>query len=142
MAYAERGQRRVEAARKFTNYLKVLLSVPAVVILLYTGSVLYNHVRVIPRGVETVQDFYRRYGNPPAVDSIFADGRKYYRITGDIPAPLGFPKGNPIYVFDDTGRLIDWTGESLADPEFVRKWGNVTNEKMSVAYFLEKFPPN
>ncbi len=138
----DKAEARIAAARKVKSYLKILLSVPFVICVLYFGSLLYNHVRVIPRGVETVQDFYRRYGNPPRVDSLFVQGRKYYRITGEIPAPLGFPKGPPIYIFDSTGRLLDWTGESLNDLAFASKWDGIASENMSVAYFLEKFPPN
>ena len=136
-----KAEARIAAARRVKNHLKILLSVPFVVSVLYFGSVFYNHVRVVPRGVETVQDFYQRYGNPPRVDTMSVDGRKYYRITGEIPAPLGFPKGNPVYVFDSTGRLVDWTGESLNDPIFSAKWEEVPSESMNVSYFLEKFPP-
>ena len=136
------GARRIEAARKAKSYLKVLLSVPVVIGLLYFGSVLYNHERVVPRGIETVQDFYLRYGNPPRVDSVFANGRQFYRIIGEIPAPLGFPKGNPVYIFDATGRLVDWAGESRNAPEFNDRWRDVTSQRMDVAYFLEKFPAN
>jgi hypothetical protein len=139
---AARGESRIDAARKVKGYLKLLLSVPVVVTLLYLGSVLYNHERVVPRGVETVQDFYVRYGNPPRVDGLFVGGRKFYRVIGEIPAPLGFPKGNPVYIFDSTGRLIDWTGESLNDPDFASRWAGVESQSMSVAYFLERFPPN
>ncbi len=137
-----KAEARIPAARRVKSHLKILLSVPFVVCLLYFGSLLYNHVRVVPRGVETVQDFYRRYGNPPRVDTMFIEGRKYYRVTGEIPAPLSFPKGDPVYIFDDTGRLVDWTGESLNDPSFSAKWDGVPSEGMSISYFLETFPPN
>ena len=139
---ARRGEQRVEAARKVKGYLKLALSVPVVVVVLYVGSLAYNHIRVVPRGVETVQDFYRRYGNPPRVDALYADGRTYYRITGEIPAPLSFPKGNPMYVFDDTGRIVDWTGESGGDPNFLQRWVAPRATQVGVSYFLEKFPPN
>ena len=109
-------------------------------IVLYFGSVLYNHERVVPRGVETVQDFFGRYGNPPKVETLSDSGRTFYRITGEIPAPLGFPKGNPIYIFDATGRLFDWTGESQADQEFQSRWSGAQAQNLSVPYFLEKFP--
>jgi len=136
-----RAQARVEAARKIQSYLRVLLSVPFVICLVYFGSVFYNHVRVNPRGVETVQDFYQRYGNPPRVESVVISGHQYYRVTGEIPAPLGFPKGSPVYIFDSTGRLIDWTGESRNAPEFTEKWTGSGRQDVNIAYFLEKFPP-
>lgn len=115
---------------------------PAVLAALYVGSVIYNGERVIPRGVETIQDFYRRYGNPPAVESFVINNRGYYRVIGEIAAPLAFPKGNPIYIFDATGRLIDWTGEVNADADFRARWDDSGAESMAIAYFLEQFPPN
>ena len=136
------GERRIAAARRLKGHLKILLSIPVVLALLYVGSLGYNFLRVAPRGVETVQDFYRRYGNPPRIDTLFLQGRTYYRVTGEIPAPLSFPKGNPMYVFDDSGRLVDWTGESRGDPGFLNRWSNDLAQRMSIAYFLEKFPPN
>lgn len=124
------------------SWIKFLLSMPVVLALLYFGSVLYNGERVIPRGVETIQDFYRRYGNPPAVESFFINARSYYRVIGEIPAPLAFPRGNPIYIFDATGRLVDWTGEINADADFRARWDDSMSQNMAVAHFLERFPPN
>jgi hypothetical protein len=134
--------RRIQAARKIKSYLKVLLSVPFVVAVLYFGSVLYNSERVVPKGVETVQDFYQRYGNPPRVESLLTAGQRYYRIIGEIPAPLGFPKSAPIYIFDNTGRLIEWTGGLQMDPDFTNRWKSASAERMTVSDFLDKFPPN
>lgn len=128
--------------KKAKSWIKFLLSMPAVLALLYFGSLLYNGERVIPRGVETIQDFYRRYGNPLAVENFFINGRGYYRVIGEIPAPLAFPKGNPIYIFDGSGRLVDWTGESKADADFRARWDESRSEDMALAYFLERFPPN
>jgi hypothetical protein len=136
------AMRRVKPVRTARPYLKVLLSVPLVAGVLYFGSVIYNGERVVPKGVETVQDFYRRYGNPPRVDTLQSSGRQYFRITGEIPAPLGFPKGNPIYIFDNTGRLIDWTAESMNDPKFAARWEGIATERMTLEYFLDRFPPN
>lgn len=132
----------MKAARTLESYFKLLLSVPFVVAVLYFGSVLYNSQRVVPKGVETIQDFYSRYGNPPRIEAIQASGRKYYRIIGEIPAPLGFPRGNPIYIFDGSGRLQAWTGESLNDPDFARQWGDLKGERISVEEFLDRFPPD
>ena len=32
------------------------------------------------------------------------------------------PSGPPVYVFDSTGRLVDWTTDSGDDPRFHEKW--------------------
>jgi hypothetical protein len=130
------------ALQSVRTYLNLLVSVPAVVALLYVGSVLYNDTSVIPKGVQTIQDFYRRYGEPPQVETISADGRTFYRVIGEIQAPLAFPKGHPEYIFDATGRLIDWSGAVGNDPEFRTRWQSARATPMTVGYFLEKFPRN
>lgn len=122
--------------------LQWLISTPFVVLLVIGVSVLYQNERVVPRGVETIQDFYQRYGTPPLVHSFSINGRTYYRITGEIAAPLAFPKGNPQYVFDFSGRLVDWTGAVEADPDFKARWDEHNRQKVIVGYFLERFPPN
>lgn len=124
------------------SWIKFALSMPVVLAALYLGSVIYNGERTVPRGVETIQDFYRRYGNPPAVESFSINSRGYYRVTGEIAAPLAFPNGNPVYIFDASGRLVDWTGEVGADADFRARWDDSTAQNMTVAYFLERFPPN
>lgn len=124
------------------NVLKWLLSTPIVVGFVICLSVIYHNDRVVPRGVETIQDFYRRYGNPPAVESFSINARSYYRVIGEIAAPLAFPKGNPQYIFDGTGRLVDWTAAVDADPDFQARWDDRNDQRMVVAYFLERFPPN
>lgn len=121
---------------------KWLVSTPFVVALIYVTSVLYNNERVVPRGVVTIQDFYMRYGNPPHVDSFSINGRTFYRVIGEIPAPLAFPKGSPQYIFDASGRLVDWTGAAKGDPDFQARWSDTPQQEMLVSYFLERFPPN
>ncbi len=122
--------------------LKWLLSTPFVVAALYVTSVFYNQERVVPRGVQTIQDFYSRYGNPPQVETFSINGRTFYRVIGEIPAPLAFPRGNPQYIFDATGRLVDWTAAAMGDPDFLARWSDNSHQEMVVSYFLEKFPPN
>lgn len=146
--YSDIGDQKLESGRSGTatdgertrTSSKLLVSLSVLVAALYVGSVLYNHERVIPRGVDTVQEFCLRYGNPPRVDYLTIGDRHYYRIIADIPAPLGFPQGNPVYIFDVSGRLIDWTGESMADPSFRSRWDSVESQPMEVSYFLERFP--
>jgi hypothetical protein len=121
---------------------KWLISTPFVVALIYVTSVLYNNERVVPRGVVTIQDFYARYGNPPHVDSFAINGRTFYRVIGEIPAPLAFPKGSPQYIFDGSGRLVDWTSAAQGDPDFQARWSDNAQQEMVVSYFLERFPPN
>lgn len=121
--------------------LRWILSTPIVIAIVVGLSVVYQAERSTPRGVETVQDYYRRYGDPHAVVIFTMNGRSFYRIVGEIAAPLAFPQGNPQYIFDDTGRLVDWTAAVDGDADFRARWDNASARSMLVSYFLERFPP-
>jgi hypothetical protein len=46
----------------------------------------------------------------------------YYLAHGPIRAPLALPSGPPVYVFDQAGKLIDYTKDSGDDPRFAKAW--------------------
>jgi hypothetical protein len=66
--------------------------------------------------------------------------RRFYRIEGLVAPPPGLPRPQPAYVFDATGRLIDWTGESRSDANFSALWNE--SQPLPLARFLARFPPN
>ncbi len=121
--------------------LRWILSTPLVVAAVIGVSMLYQNEHSTPRGVETIQDYYRRYGEPHTVRFFAINGRTFYRVVGEIAAPLAFPRGNPQYIFDDTGRLVDWSSAVDGDPDFRARWDDSLSRAMIVSYFLERFPP-
>ncbi len=40
---------------------------------------------------------------------------------------LSVPSGPPVYVFDETGALVDWSRDSGDQPSFTAKWGGFSN---------------
>jgi hypothetical protein len=136
-------QSKTSLERPPRTHLKWLFSIQLIVVsVLYSVSVLYNNARSNPHGVETIQDFYARYGNPPQVETFTINGRTYYRVIGEIAAPLALPNGAPQYIFNASGRLVDWTPAVKNDPDFVARWSDNTAKEMVVSHFLEQFPPN
>ena len=50
------------------------------------------------------------------------EGQQYLLVTGPLPSLNSLPSGPPQYVFDASGRLVDWTTDSGEDPDFVADW--------------------
>jgi len=40
---------------------------------------------------------------------------------------LSLPSGPPVYVFDESGTLVDWAADLGEASEFNHKWGSLTN---------------
>ena len=47
-------------------------------------------------------------------------GRTFVVMHGPLAGLV--PSGPPVYVFDSTGRLVDWTTDSGDDPRFQDQW--------------------
>ncbi|MGC1481919.1 MAG: hypothetical protein WA771_15575 [Chthoniobacterales bacterium] len=119
---------------------KVLIFVPVLLVALWVASIFYHSERVVPREVHTVKDFYRRYGDPPRAATFRKTGVAYYRLIGEISAPLAFPAGPPHYIFDYMGRLTDWTPEINKDVAFQEKWTTSNEQRVTITELVSRFP--
>lgn len=119
---------------------KILIVLPVLLVALWVGSIFYHSERVVPRGVVTIKDYYKRYGDPTKASTFRRTGVSYYRIVGEISAPLAFPAGPPQYIFDYLGRLDDWTPEYNKDIEFQEKWKSTDERDVSIPELLTRFP--
>src|SRR5690349_4786304 len=78
--------------------------------LLVFGTAVIDGIRINPRGISTVTDHFRRFGPPRFAWSHQRDGRELIELSGP---PVRFWQvfsisGPPGYLYDDTGRLVDW----------------------------------
>src|SRR5262245_25745093 len=63
-----------------------------------------------PTGSASTYTEYRARMPQSVAAQIFQrDGLEYYAAFGPVRAPLALPSGAPAYVFDRSGRMIDWT---------------------------------
>lgn len=72
-------------------------------------------------------------------------GKPFLQVMGKVNwAPLALRSGPPAYIFDETGRFVDWCGDIGDNNVFVRKWGgfsNATPISAAEAIKLVRTPP-
>ena len=57
------------------------------------------------------------------------DGKVYIKVVGKVEKPLlALPSGPPVYIFDESGILVDWCGDIGDCPSFAEKWSGFSNE--------------
>ena len=87
-----------------------------------------------PTGRATTYAEYRaRLPTPRSVEIVRSGGVQYYAAVGPIKPPLVRASGPPMYVFDDSGRMIDWTIDRNDDPRFQKRWERAEAKDVPVA---------
>jgi hypothetical protein len=105
--------------------MRKALKAALVVIVLFAGWVLLlvRWVHLVQPAGPTLADHLAKMP-PPEQRRVFTKGgREYLAVFGPIHVLARFPSGPPVYVFDDAGRLADWTPDEGEDPAFHRQWG-------------------
>lgn len=60
---------------------------------------------------------------PQRFGTLERDGTTYVVVIGRLTR-IYLASGPPVYVFDRSGRLVDWTYDIGDDPRFSEQWGN------------------
>jgi len=77
-----------------------------------------------PPGGGDLTGFLELRANVGEIRHFVRDGRAYFMVVGQTPNHiLALPSGPPAYIFDESGRLVDWTGDLGDAQSFVSKWG-------------------
>ena len=53
-------------------------------------------------------------------------GKDYLYLCGPVDILPRFPSGGPIYIFNEQGKLEDWTPDSGDDDAFHLRWNDIT----------------
>jgi hypothetical protein len=61
--------------------------------------------------------------SPEKSKEFVSNGNKYLAVFGQLPTFPRFPSGCPVYIFDATRQLVDWTSDEGDDPGFNDRWG-------------------
>ena len=77
----------------------------------------------------------------PSIEGIYSrqsGGTTYLQVEGTLPSWLLLPSAPPMYSFDTTGKLVDWTSDYGDDPAFRRRWPlGVTRRRLTPSEALE-----
>jgi hypothetical protein len=76
---------------------------------------------VPPGSVTTIEAFFDWQPGTHRAVQRYVDGKEHLVIFGPLAGLL--PSGPPAYVFDESGRLIDWVQDSGDNSEFQNRWG-------------------
>lgn len=104
-----------------------MLGVLFVIGVLFLVADIRNMKRVVPSGHAATLTEYLEW-QPEAtefVDTTFGGKRHIIAYGPDRASELA--SGLPAYVFDETGRLVDWSTDIGDDPEFDARWSAQPN---------------
>jgi hypothetical protein len=66
--------------------------------------------------------------NSSGVRKFVHNNKVYIEVLGEVGVFfLSVPSGPPAYIFDETGLLVDWTGDRGDDAAYKSKWGSLGN---------------
>jgi hypothetical protein len=77
---------------------------------------------VPPAGVDTFAEFLGWHPEPWGFAMLEVSGVKYLLAYGDSKSVLMMNSGTSAYVFDESGKMVDWTSDSGDDGRFRDKW--------------------
>jgi hypothetical protein len=81
-----------------------------------------------PAGLTSLPAFLNARPQTDKIRRFVHDGKVYLEVIGEpYKGPLSLASGPPVYVFDETGKLVDWSRDIGDAPSFLDKWGNFSN---------------
>lgn len=84
------------------------------------GALYFRSVR--PDPLASLASYAAEHPSAP-IRTFLQDGRTWFEVTGPFEAGLRtFAKGPPAYLFDDTGKLVDWCRDSGNARTYRRRW--------------------
>lgn len=88
----------------------------------------------------TISDYYYRWGPPVSASHVEHDGITYIELRGHGPGRFvaAVPSGWPLYIFDESGKLVDWNGDP-GDSPFESKRDYVAGDKIELSELEKKF---
>ncbi len=105
---------------------KALITLAVVIILLGVWiffAVLW-YQSVTPGG-PTLTEHLTKFPAPERQRAFTQDGQKYLVLDGALHPLPRFPSGPPLYIFDSSGLLADWTPDSGDSGDFFKKWPGI-----------------
>ena len=105
------------------------------------GSEVHNARGIAPKGVGTVADYLRRFGEPRRIRRFQQNGQEYYELTGALPGLMvtATPSSPPAYIFDISGKFVSWCSDPGDIPSFRNCWPMTNAQPVDPAAFRRQF---
>ena len=94
------------------------------VVSFFAGIFYQQHKLVPPSNVVTLAEFSATMPPPQKVIAFEKNGSAYVEIVGPLPGFPTVPSGPPAYIFDSSGRIAYWTGDTGDSTEYWDNWQN------------------
>lgn len=117
--------------RSFLDRVRKAVVIAGVLWVLFGGWLLLVerwHDGVRPRG-PMLADQLPEIPDPVRAETFTFRGREYLMVEGAYQMLPRVPSGPPVYVYDATGRLADWTADEGDDEAFQSRWFGTTDRR-------------
>ena len=83
----------------------------------------------LPKSVDTLPKFEVAMPLPDEVISFEREGLTYIEVIGQLPSFPATPSGKPSYIFDSSGKIVDWCIDTGDADSYWQQWRNKSNIK-------------
>ncbi|MCP5521006.1 MAG: hypothetical protein H7A46_05615 [Verrucomicrobiales bacterium] len=98
----------------------------------WIGCEVFHRVTSNPEPATTYREYRATLPTPQWVRQVETNGQTCYLAAGPTRAPLAFPSGPPVYVFDVSGALVDWSLDEGEDVKFQGTWSKLPGSRITV----------
>jgi len=111
------------------NILKKTLLTLAVLIALIGVWAIFAAMwyQSVTPGGRTLAEHLTKFPSPERQREFIQGGQKFLVLNGLLHQLPRFPSGPPLYIFDSSGLLADWTPDSGDSDDFFNKWPGILN---------------
>ena len=125
------------------NIFRLIFYLMVAVIAVWIGSEVNYARRINPKGnFNTLQEYLARHPDKTRIYKTEKNGNQYIIAHGKVDALLAFPSSPPAYVFDSSGKLIDWAKDPGDNSSFQDKWRSDKREVITREEIEKTFQPS
>ena len=124
------------------NIFRLIFYLMVAVVAVWVGSELNYALRINPNGkFSTLQEYLGRHPDATRIYRTEKNGNQFIIAHGKIDAILAFPSSPPAYVFDSSGKLVDWARDPGDNPRFQDTWRSDKRETITGEEAERAFQP-
>ncbi|MBX7259717.1 MAG: hypothetical protein K1Y02_25400 [Candidatus Hydrogenedentes bacterium] len=128
--------------KTIVNIFRLIFYLMVAVIAVWIGSEVNYARRINPKGkFGTLQEYLARHPDTTRIYKTEKNGNQYIIAHGKVDAPLALPSSPPAYVFDSSGKLIDWAKDPGDNSNFQDKWRSDKREAITRKEIEKTFQP-